>query len=422
MASSSVDPALSTALDVLTVVFYGTACAALMCNSLIVAVLFKVGISRASLCCMLMVAVADTLTILADSVNFIWDSELGGFCKFWRWVLYTFATAAQNELVLLALDRYLAVRNINRYQQTLMLNISYPVKCFFANLALSALVMSGTMYVGKYNPDSKTCEGDPDVNMHLRLVYVSFSGLVVYFVAPILSILTLTKLLRNKLRQLTVGVGGYSTGTGTGTGTGNGSVGTSSTRSEAGVSRSGLDEKESLVNHGAIVCGFSLVAISCLVALSFVARALINSPLLVSILPSLHTRTLCKKIAMKLIFILLSLNMTVAFVVFTAQSKIFRKSLASIWQRKKRRPSLDEVSTNHRELRKPKRQQRRKQHNKNKGNSVGVGGYERQYREFCATLQILSRKIIQARMGSQVAMIYKSTKLKKPKSSIAFIG
>ena len=132
--------------------------------------------------------------------NQIWNSHFGEWCNFWRWITFATTVAAQNELVLLALDRYLAVRNINRYQQTLMLNISYPVKCFFANLALSALVMSGSLFYLEMDPETKRCTIAQGTNFFFRIIYNFLAGVIVYFAFPVVSTLLLLKWVRSKLR------------------------------------------------------------------------------------------------------------------------------------------------------------------------------------------------------------------------------
>ena len=145
--------------------------------------------------------------------------------------------------------------------------------------------------------------------------------------------------------------------------------------------REGMDTKEDLSNHASIVCGYSLVTVSCSIAICLITRAILNSELLVPLIPLHETRNLYQKVALKLVFILCTLNMTIAFVVFTAQSKTFRKSLVSIFVFK----SIKTLSINKNNDEKHQNASKRE---------------EKQLQEFNAQLQILSRKIIQSRLGS----------------------
>ena len=145
------------------------------------------------------------------------------------------------------------------------------------------------------------------------------------------------------------------------------------------------DRTEETTTKGFILCGSSFVIFTCIIAICSTLRVVFGtSKLILKLVPSAETRNTLRQITRDINFFLLTLNLTFSFLTFLLQ-KMFRDALKMMFSR----PVSQHQASNH----------------GNQPNkpiiSPNLKQQQNKIRDDNIELNILARKIIQAKFGSK---------------------
>ena len=108
-------------------------------------------------------------------------------CKATIFMKLCLTLTSQNELILLSMDRYIAVSRPTWYTEKLMKKVFFPLKCTLINFICSALISSSSFRVSDYNFESDVCIFDEDLPAVERIAYVTLVVGFFYSILPIVS-------------------------------------------------------------------------------------------------------------------------------------------------------------------------------------------------------------------------------------------
>ena len=143
------------------------------------------------------------------------------------------------------------------------------------------------------------------------------------------------------------------------------------------------DAAEDFGTNGSIICGGSFLLVSCLAAVSIITKALLDNDVFGEQLSQSYLKNTLQLVMRDVLFILVTLNMTITCIFFVIRNNNFRQTLFSIFS-----PAVDENARNDQEpvrgRNKGRKIQKREQEDLNDARNI---------------FQVMARKIIQARYG-----------------------
>ncbi|XP_075252792.1 uncharacterized protein LOC142344743 [Convolutriloba macropyga] len=123
------------------------------------------------------------------------------FCKVTRLLGSVVALGAQNEMVILTIDRFLAIRNPAKYQQQLMYNGKFPSRCTKLNYVITLIVCLPNLFVFEIDEKWGRCLMDSSIDPRFGQIYFFLMVTVMYFVIPLLSLLAMNIYITYKIRK-----------------------------------------------------------------------------------------------------------------------------------------------------------------------------------------------------------------------------
>ena len=125
-------------------------------------------------------------------------------CRVTRFLSGSFSLAAQNQFVLLTVDRFLAARNVASYYERRLNRASLPLILTTANYILSLALNVPVFFIVTYDVDSETCillEADGSQGgLNIQLMAYLAHAVVLYSLLPLAITLSLNIYIVTNLR------------------------------------------------------------------------------------------------------------------------------------------------------------------------------------------------------------------------------
>ncbi|XP_075253343.1 uncharacterized protein LOC142345140 [Convolutriloba macropyga] len=269
------------------------------CNYFLMFTVIDLGLDRASMVFMGCVAGTDFFQLLGLIYFKFADGSTFG-CITSRWIFFFATHLAQNQLAILNLDRFVAMFRYQWYSENLMHNKNYCCLMVAINFVISFALTFYIPFLQYYDPVSDTCLVRDD--SILSPYFFIFLGLRIlsYLVVPLLILIPTNYYISRKLRSFTT------------------------------VTQRGMHERdfeaESMFTKGAVAYATSFTTSSLLTVTAFLCNILIKRGVILQDKTDV-VKSLYADLATEAASIFAALNMTVAFVTFTLQSRAFRIAL-----------------------------------------------------------------------------------------------
>ncbi|XP_075254841.1 uncharacterized protein LOC142346212 [Convolutriloba macropyga] len=280
----------------------------LFSNLLTVAASMKLGVNRSSIVFMLLVAISHSGQIFSIILTLFIIPNTASTCEFKKLLNIGSSIASQNELMLLSIDRWLAVTKSTWYSEKLMKKLSYPIICTLINYICSAVVCSPILYIASFNDETNVCLYDENSNDVVRIISLIVVIGFFYLIMPVVVITSVNVTIIFKLRNLS-NFSPHITG-----------------RDENEETR-----KEQLITKGSVVFGLSFSTITALTTLLVILRKLFHEQDYLSDEYNQQKFNFYDALFSASATILVIFNTTVPFVLFSMQNTAFRRVVKEIF-------------------------------------------------------------------------------------------